>query len=214
MSKRQYTKYDVKEDHLSVISAEDINALQRAVEALQENSFAQADDAFLDRAIASLGHHPEANAMVVNVMDGTAIGVSTTHTNTYLDPITRSLRLSADATEGHSVATVVNPTAKPFLTPLMLSDHKAPEGTSVTYEISYDGQTYYPVTPNQAHPLEVDVERSTVYIRIGFSRTDIEQEPRVDAWAIMYGDETYGFRFLDDGIDIGIESLWDGTIVE
>lgn len=214
MSTRKYTKYDDKEDHLSVISAEDINALQRAVEALQENSFAQADDAFLDRALASLGHHPEANAMIVNLMDGTAIGVTVAHTGTYVDPITRSLRLSADANEGYSVATLINPTGKPFLGPLLLSDHVYPDGASVIYEISYDDQAYYEATPNQAQPLEVDVERSTVYVRISLSRAQLEQEPRVDAWAILYGDETYGFRFLDDGLDIGIESLWDGTIIE
>lgn len=214
MTERKYTPFIPKENNLSTIDANDINELQRAVEELQKTAFIQADDAFLDRCFVSLAHHPDANAMIVNTMDGSLRGVSMTYRDTYLDTATRSIVLTPGAYSGYMVAEIPNETGKAMRLPVLLVDEHTDDSSRIEYEMSYDDQTYYPIRPNEAMPLEVDTERSILYLRITLNRYVEETNPRVDAWAVLYKDETFAFKFLDDGLDIGVESLWDGTIVE
>lgn len=216
MNNRTYQRFVPQEDNTNdVIQAEDINELQRSIEKLQEDSFVQGDASFLNRCLFALEHHPDANSMIVDLLEDNAKLDESRMTLTYYDETAKSLALDESFLTGTAVTRViVNKTGRPFRKLVLLADEYKPEGTSVTYEISYNNQTYYPITANQAIPIQPPEELAQFYLRITFQKNNEEtSSPRVDAWALLYLDTTYAFRFLDDGLNIDTESDWDGTII-
>lgn len=214
MSKKIYQRFVPVEDHLSTISAEDVNELKAAVENLQEQTFIQEDLLFTDRCVMALANHPEANALVVDTLDEQDVGLTYHLRNLTYHQEMRGMVLDIGQASGSLTVEIPSPTGKVIRLPVILAEEYRPQGTTTRWEVSYDNETFHPVRINEALPPNLQGERSILFVRFTMTRTAADQEPRLDAFALLYKDETYAFKFLDDGLDIGVESLWDGTIVE
>lgn len=216
MNSRTYTRFIPHENNVNqVIDAEHINVLQETLEDTQEEVFRQADTAFLHQCLFTLEHHPDANAMIVDLLEDSSKWNHGTMENVSYDSDIHSLVLDApNQTEGKVVSKVIyNKTGKPFRKLLLLVDEYKPLGTDIQYEVSHDNINYYSITPNIATPMTLPNEKAQLFLRVTFRRDAFDVVPRIDAWALLYQDETYLFRFLDGGLTINIESDWDGTIV-
>jgi hypothetical protein len=217
LSERQYISFTPKENNTDMtISADHINEIQEAVEKTQEELFYQADVAFLNKSLFALEHHPDTNSMIVDLLeDSSRIDVPTMTHVSYVEETDSVSFNHPTALEGEfTTRAIINETKMPIRKVVLLVDEYVPEGSQIQYEISYDNVNYYPITANYAIPKEVEGELGQIYLRIKFKRLTPDVFPRLDAWAIMYEDATYAFKYLDDGINLGIETGWDGTIIK
>jgi hypothetical protein len=216
MNERTYKQFTPKENNTTPISADHINELQKTLERTQEELFYQADVAFLSKSLFTLDQHPDANSMIVDTLeDASRVDSTRSQSVSYIEE-TNSIAFDhpTSLTGVFRTRAVQNETRMPMRKVILLTDEYTPEGAKIDYEISYDAVVFHPITPNYAIPLETGDERGEIYIRATFSRLTEDLQPRIDAWAILYQDETYAFRYLDDGINLGVEAGWDGTIVK
>lgn len=209
---RSYQRFVPQEDNANdVIQAEDINELQRTLERVQEDLFVQADASFLQKALFTLEHHPDANAMTIDLMeDSSKFNISTMTNVTYSEEMRGIVLDSPEESEGSVITKVTyNETGKPYKKLVLLTDEYKPDESTIEYFVSFDGVSYIQIYPNQAIPAITTDELAQFYLKVRFTKRDFTTAPRLDAWAMLYEDETYVLRFLDDGLDIGIESEWD-----
>ena len=216
MSEYTYQRYERVENNVNVIDAEHMNQLQETLERTQQELFVQADESFLSKALFTLEHHPDANAMLVDQMSTAERFNSASMTEVAFEEETKAIGfVNPTASEGSVVTNALSTgTTSVFKKIILLADQYLPEGSSIEYYLSFDNVSFKQIQPNQAIPAMTEKELGQLYLKVRFLRSRIEAEPRLDAWALLYQDETYMFRFLDNGLDIGIESDWDGTIVE
>lgn len=220
MSDNRYRSFIPKEDNAGqIISAEDINELQEAISEQARENFRQDDAIFLDTALFTLLNHVDVNAIMVELFENNARINFSKSTGVTFHPESRSVIFDELNLEDSVLVTtaLTNPNEGAMRKlVLMIGNVIKSESVTMTYEYSYDGGfTYKPISPNQNEPviaLEEEVS-SAVTLRITVRRPDTTEEVRLDSWALLYEDETYLFRFLDDGLDIDIEDGWDGTIV-
>lgn len=215
MNKRTYVSFIPQEDNvLDVIQAEDINELQEAIKDNQEEIFRQADTQFLDRCLFTLSQTPQANAMIYDLLQDTnKINVPEMKGIRYNEKI-RALVLDNAFSGSFITKALINETGRPYRKLYLITDHYQPQGTDMIFEFSYDGISYYPMTPNHPAVTILPNERGECYIRVTMTRGLTSVVPRLDAWALIYEDETYVFRYMEDGLDIDIEASWDGRIIE
>lgn len=213
---QRYQSFVRHEDNTNeVISAEHVNALQGVLEEVQQQNFRESDQTFLNRALFTIEQTPSANAMIVDLLENNekinlslsqgARYESKTHSMVFDDP----QFLTATMT----TTVITNPTEAPMRKILLLTDEYAPLGVNISYEFSYDNIQFFPINQNVGTPLVVDAPLDRGILRATIRRGSSSVIARIDAFALLFEDETYNFKFLDDGLDIDIESNWDGTIV-
>jgi hypothetical protein len=216
MNNRTYERFVPHENNIDTVDAADINELQRTLEKAQEELFVQADASFLHKALFTLEHHPDTNTMFVDLMeDSSKFNISSMQHVSYSEEMNSISLDGVDQSEGSVITkALINSTGKAYRKIVLLTDEHKPQNSGIEYSISFDGVKFLQIQANQAIPAITQDEMGQVYMKIRFTRQDFTTSPRVDAWALLYEDETYKFRFLDDGLDIGIESGWDGTIIK
>jgi hypothetical protein len=154
--------------------------------------------------------------MFVDLMeDSSKFNISSMQHVSYSEEMNSISLDGVDQSEGSVITkALINSTGKPYRKIVLLTDEHKPQNSGIEYSISFDGVKFLQIQANQAIPAITQDEMGQIYMKIRFTRQDFTTSPRVDAWALLYEDETYKFRFLDDGLDIGIESGWDGTIIK
>lgn len=215
--KQRYKTFIPKTDgSQEIISAEDINNLQYTVEEVQEKNLSQDDRMFVTKALFSLNNHETSNAIMMDTLstsDNLNLPLSS---NVYYDAVRRSIVYEPQTLAEGIMDTKIlaNPNQTPYRKLILLVSEFKESGTDIFYEFSYDGVTFHPITPNQGIPVDLIEERtSNLTLRFRFQTTELEKIARIDAWALLYQDEAYMIRFMEDGLNIDIESPWDGTII-
>jgi hypothetical protein len=214
VSDQRYVSFVPQENNVNdPISAEDINELQRAIISAQGQDFKQGDTDFTTQALFALENHTICNSMIIDIFNNNSmINVSQSTVRYAVDMLAIILDTPGSANGIFLTKLIANGSGKPFRKFVLIVDEYKPTGTNITYELSQDGLTYYPIVPN-ANPITFE-EGVEFILRATLSRTDLTVNPRLDGWAILYQDESYMFQFLDDGLDIPVEGGWDGTIVD
>lgn len=217
MSDQPYIRFIPRADNVDdPISAEHINELQNAFLEKQKGDFRQADQNLLANALFNLENHPAINSMIIDVFeDASRMNLGGSQYVRYDEDI-RSIVFDETGEMQGMFATrmIANGSGKPFRKLILIVNEYKPTGTDIHYEISYDGIEFFPIQPNSSIPLEVGVARPEFTLRVHFSKdTTLETEPvpRLDGWALLYQDDAYSFRFLDNGITIDIENGSNGT---
>ena len=201
---RTYQRFIPQVDNsYDTIQAEDINELQRAIEKLQEESFTQADNNFLNRCLFSLEHHPDVNSMMVDLLEDGLKFNQSFMLQTQYDESIKSIVMSGSGEGMAATYPISNPTGNSLMKLVLLVDEHRPEGTSISYEISYDNITYHSIQANKAVPIQPPGEQAQFYFRARFSKEESAEDPRIDAWAILYYDPAHDVEFLEDGMSGG-----------
>lgn len=204
-------KYPGKE-----ITSDDINELQEAIQKAFGEIYTQNDAWFELFCLFVLQQQGEVNALFIDrLQDESFFNVAKMKHLGY-DELTKSIGfLDKSAYEGTAVTKmIVSPTEKNIRHILLITNEYKPERTEILYEISHDGENYIPITPNGYTPITLEQPKPCVYLRIKMKRSSTSQSPKLYSWALLYQDDYYSYRYVDDGITTNIESDWDGTIVE
>lgn len=218
MSQERYIRFAPLEDNVNqTVKADDINALQEAIDLQQQEDFRQGDKDFVNEMLFSLQNHPVANSVIYDLFsDNTKMNVSAfTNVNYYEDISAVLFEPSEAGVPGVFLTKAIqNPTLTPVRKALFMAHDYKPAGTSIAYEFSYDGVNFIPVTPGDSTPLETTDAGVEFFVRATMTGDETTGAfPRLHGWAVLYQDENYMFRFMEDGLDIDIEGAWDGTIV-
>lgn len=204
-------KYPGKE-----ITSDDINELQETIQKAFGEIYTQNDAWFELFCLFVLQQQGEVNALFIDrLQDESFFNVAKMKHLGY-DELTKSIGfLDKSAYEGTAATKmIVSPTEKNIRHILLITNEYKPERTEILYEISHDGENYIPITPNGDTPITLEQPKPCVYLRIKMKRSSTSQSPKLYSWALLYQDDYYSYRYVDDGITTNIESDWDGTIVE
>lgn len=204
-------KYPGKE-----IKSDDINELQEAIQKAFGEIYTQNDTWFELFCLFVLQQQGEVNALFIDRLQDESFFNVAKMKNLGYDKLTKSIGfLNESAYEGTAVTkTIVSPTEKNIRHILLITNEYKPEGTEILYEISHDGENYVSITPNGYTPITLEQPKPCVYLKIKMKRSSTLHSPKLYSWALLYQDDYYAYRYVDDGITTNIESGWDGTIVE
>lgn len=171
-----------------IITVQHINPLQDLLMFLQKARYAMQDVDFKQLALFVLEHHPVVNSMVLDLLtDETRIAVM--H-NTAYSPIERGIICIPPEIPAEMIVEFT-----PFSSSdgcdieeiLLLAQDYLPEGTSIEYQISSDGQLWEDIVINigEITTLPTPGPEATLRAKILPNETTGES-PRLDAIAFLY----------------------------
>lgn len=188
-----------------VISAEDINVLREIALELQREAFRQQDEDFLRMAIDTFEHHPDVNAMWLELLpDGSKIDMNNSLGIEYSED-ERSVVLKPGSFRGFVTSKGYKPSSGCNIKKVLLFvDYFANQGDEVVFEVSNNGLDFQTVEANSGRLVELKTDGSWLYFRARLARTTEGAGPRIYAWAILYFDSTIAVD-LDRKPDVAID---------
>lgn len=206
-NKRRFTKYPRHADNIGeIISAEDVNQLQREIEDQQRDIYDLRDVDFEKKTLFVLENHPVVNSMLVDKLDDDNNINKELMNHVMYSENERAVAFHKDSTlleDSIEFDEIVHRKGLPIAKVLLMVDDYKPNGTDIEYQVSNNGVDYYTIEPNQSQVLKVPHSGARLRLRAVFKRNEFTVSPRLDAWALLYEDTSYSVNLFDGYFDFG-----------
>jgi len=202
----RYVRFDRRQDNANqIISADDVNALQRVSEASQKELFKGQDRDFLDRALFVLEHHRTLNGLWVDLFENTTkIDLAKT-SGLVFSEAEQAIVFPDGSTDADGYLyseTYVNPNSSLMKKVMVIADYDVPEGTDIIISVSNNGVDFFEPPLGNSEPFEIPTDGQKLKLRARFTRTVFDKTPRLNSWAVLFRDPELEVIKMPDGTRI------------
>lgn len=199
----RYKRFTPHEDNVEeIISADHLNELQDQSHKNQKELFRQDDTDFLDRALFVLEHHPVINSLYIDLLkdptmvdEYASVGLNFSEDEAaFVFEDNTKLEATLFGKE------YVNPNSTSIKRVILMSSQTTPLGSSLTFELSNNGQHFFEVIPNESNVFEFPTTGGKLHVRVKFKRSADVKSPMLKGYAVLFRDATYlvDFAGLDE----------------
>lgn len=203
----RYVQFKPKSDGTNeVISAEHINTLQDVSERTQQGIFKAQDRDFLDKALFVLEHHRVMNAMWVDMFENTSKVNLRKSTGIVFSETEQAIVLE----EGYKVGEIYsivhqNINGANIKQVLVIGNGFAPANTSIKLSISNNGTDWVSIDTASDSTITMPTDGTYIIMRAVLTRLEeLDESPRLDAWAVLYKDPKNDIIELPGGEEINL----------
>lgn len=201
MSER-FIKPTPRADNIGMpISAQDINILQDIGIWTQRAIFEQGDEDFKQRVLFILEHNPLVNRAWMDLFSD-ATYLDTTKSTLVHNPDERTLTIPDGQLSGVYYSKIIVPEGVFRIRYVMgLINAYLPEGCTATFQISTDGQNFYPLNLS-ADPKPLPRYGQVIILRGSLTRDSLQKHPQIRSVAVFFQDYNTGQVNIDDKLTI------------